>query len=181
MAARRKRPKYHHGDLRRALVEAALAILAKEGARGLSLREVARKVGVTQTAPYHHFPTREALLAAVAAEGFAGLVAELEASAERAAPWGAFEVLAAIGAGYVRFAVGNPEKYRVMMGGAIGSFVPYPELVTVAQRAFTILNHAVGAAYPPEIPPRRFDERALAVWAAAHGTAMLWIDGPIQG
>jgi len=76
MAAKRTKAKYHHGDLRRALIEAALAILAKDGARGLSLREVARKVGVTQTAPYHHFPTREALVAAVAAEGFAGLVAD---------------------------------------------------------------------------------------------------------
>jgi AcrR family transcriptional regulator len=77
---------YHHGDLRRALVDAALALVQERGAEGFTLREAARRVGVSQTAPYRHFETKEALLAAVAEEGFTTLLGILKGLPEAEDP-----------------------------------------------------------------------------------------------
>lgn len=94
---------YHHGDLRPALLRAAAKILEKEGSDAVSLRDLARRAGVSHTAPYRHFPDRRALLAALAEEGFAQLAAELEGR-----PWREQAVA------YVRFAIANPERFRLM-------------------------------------------------------------------
>ena len=94
---------YHHGDLRPALLRAAAKILEKEGTGAISLRELARRTGVSHTAPYRHFADREALLAALAEEGFALLGGDLEGKAWR-------EQAVA----YVRFALANPERFRLM-------------------------------------------------------------------
>lgn len=170
---------YHHGDLRRALLTAAFDILRHRGLGALSLRDVAREAGVSHQAPYHHFPSRAHLLAALAAEGFTQLGDEIE------------EVQAAItdpvrkaqetGVRYVVFASRNPERFRLMFGAEIGSRAPYPELQEAAQRVFALLVRPFGRA--PRRPGDSFDPVVLALWSTVHGLAALTVDRqiPLQG
>ena len=119
MAARKKtssqpKPRYHHGDLRRALIDASLALIAEEGFSALTLREVARRAGVTHAAPYRHFADKEALLAAVAEEGFRAMASDMrERMDKETSPT---ERLLACGVAYVLFAVRHPSHFRVMFG-----------------------------------------------------------------
>src|SRR5262245_65147086 len=119
---------YHHGDLPPALLKAAGKILEKEGVGGLSLRELARRAGVSHNAPYRHFPDREALLAALAAEGFAML-----GSAQREAA--AAAGLRGMGEAYVRFALAHPQRFRLMFGGQV-KIERHPALREVATKVF---------------------------------------------
>lgn len=103
---------YHHGDLRRALVEAGRGLLEREGMASLSLRAVAREAGVSAAAPYHHFKDRADLLAAIAHEGNVALYTDLKAGFDSAAP--GQDRIVAVGVAYVAFAVANPALYRLM-------------------------------------------------------------------
>src|SRR5262245_29182402 len=113
-AAKPRSPKnsYHHGDLRRALTKAAWGLVRKEGVEALTLREVARKVGVTHAAPYHHFPSREALLDALSEEGFEELGNAMEAAI--AGITDPSERLHVIGRVYIDQARAHPERIQVM-------------------------------------------------------------------
>src|SRR5258708_6887496 len=108
-----RKKSYHHGDLRRALLDAALALLEKSGVEALTLREGARRVGVTAGAPYHHFADKEAIVASVAEEGFVELGEAMAAARDAADP---ASRLGAMGRSYVRFAVAHPAHFRVMFG-----------------------------------------------------------------
>src|SRR5271163_1054710 len=112
MRAKRKAD-YHHGNLRRALVDAAVGAIAKRGIDALNLRQLAARAGVTPGAPYHHFASREELLAAIAEEGFGRLEAELIAARD-AAGLDASARLEAFGHAYIKFAVSCPGYFRVM-------------------------------------------------------------------
>ena len=111
--------RYHHGNLRDALIGAALALEPQHGALGISLREVARRVGVTHAAAYHHFASKEALVLAVADEGYARMLAairEPELPAPFAGRMAALFRVIAVGVEYVRFAVDHPSRFRFMYG-----------------------------------------------------------------
>jgi AcrR family transcriptional regulator len=117
MLAQRPRPKraYHHGNLHRDLIAAAVEIITKQGAHALTLQSLARRLGVTQTAPYRHFASKEALLAAVAAEGFTALLDDVRVEMAAAGD----DVVArysAVGSAYVRFALAHPAYFQVMYG-----------------------------------------------------------------
>jgi AcrR family transcriptional regulator len=112
-ALRKPKGSYHHGNLRRALIDAALGLIEKEGPASLSLREVARRAGVSTAAPYRHFPSREALLAAVAEEGFRLLGDEIRRAI--AAHDDAPRCLGEAGIAYVLFAAAHPSRYNVML------------------------------------------------------------------
>lgn len=155
---------YHHGDLRRSLLDAALEKLAHRPASALSLRALARQVGVSHAAPAHHFGDRSGLLEALAREGFEALHAVLDAARENDRSF------LDIGVAYVDWAVQNPVHYRLMFG---------PDAVDPAHledvRAGT--RHLLhGAA--TELSDDR--DSALAGWAIAHGLAGLLIDGQIE-
>jgi AcrR family transcriptional regulator len=176
MSAREKR--YHHGDLRRTLLDASLALIAKEGIGALSLREVARRAEVTHAAPYHHFPDRAALLSAIAEEGFTLLLREMQA-ARAAAKDRPDARLAATGAGYLRFALRHPAHFRVMFR---------PELIgksaaleTASAAAYGLLVDSVAACQKADLAPRG-DPRPLVLtaWSTVHGLASLWLDGPLS-
>ena len=107
----KKRP-YHHGDLRAALIEAGLAMLAERDAEGVSLREMARSVGVSATAVYRHFPDKTALMAALAREGLDRLAAAQHAASDHVG--GGAAGFAATGQAYVRFALANPALFRLI-------------------------------------------------------------------
>jgi AcrR family transcriptional regulator len=170
---------YHHGDLRAALVRAGLAILAEEGAQALTLRAAARRAGVSHNAPYRHFADKEALLAAIAEEGFVELGARLEEARARVSglPGSARAQLEETGWAYVRFALTHPDHVRVMFGSLVADQGRYPGLRAAGARAFDVLvqiiraGQAAGAVIAGE--PRQV---AFAAWGMVHGLALLLID-----
>jgi AcrR family transcriptional regulator len=171
---------YHHGDLRRALLDAALGILAHQGPHALTLREVAKKVGVTPPAMYHHFGDKEALLAAVAEEGFVELYEAMAGARDAAGPKPAAR-LRALGKSYVHFAVARPAHFRVMFEKLL-DYSAYPSLHAAADRTFATLLESIGAGQEAGVV-RRGDpaELALLAWSTVHGLAMLWVGCALQG
>jgi AcrR family transcriptional regulator len=161
---------YHHGDLQNALLEASVSLIEEHGVAGLSLREAARRVGVSHAAPYRHFADKNALLIALAEQGFSWLIASAEA-AMAAAP-DATAALLAYGRQYVRFALRHPVHFRVMFTGAF----PKGDLMLPAGvRAYQLLFEAAERASPG------VDAHAVALssWSAAHGLANLLLDGRV--
>ena len=175
---RKKAPDYHHGDLERALVAAARALLEKEGLEALSLRAVARAVGVSPAAPYHHFPDKDALLAAVAAEGYRDLTAAMAARmARESEPTKRF---LGTGAGYVAFAAANPALFRLMFGGSGHRFSTHAGLATAGMAAYEILSRAAGEAVAAsKRDPSTVPMTMLTAWSLVHGIAMLVLDAEV--
>jgi AcrR family transcriptional regulator len=174
-APRKRNRPYHHGNLRRALLDEALAAIRTEGVDGVTLREIGARAGVSRTALYRHFADKRALLAAVATEGFRTLRQELLSAWEKAGQGrAAFE---AMGLAYVRFAVDNPSHYRVMFGGFVEAEASDPELAAEAAGAFQALVGAL-AMMQRAGTVRNDDTVTMArfVWAVVHGVAMLAID-----
>ena len=167
--------RYHHGDLRAALLRAALDILAEHGVPGLTLREVARRAGVSPMAPYRHFDSKDALLAAVAEEGFRRLAQRL-GDTPHADP---MDDLVAQGMAYVRFACDEPALYRLMFGPFLRRFEDHPGLMEAALTAKAALTRAIAAATPAASEQVRADV-ALACWSLEHGLASLLVDGRLS-
>jgi AcrR family transcriptional regulator len=171
---RKRANRYHHGDLRRALLQAAVRTIRSHGVDGLTLRGVGSALGVSRTALYRHFTDKAALLAAVAAEGFRMLRAELSASWDRGGhDRGGFK---AMGHAYVQFAVAHPSHYRVMFGADVLG-VEHADLTEEGSGAFGVLVEAIVALQTQRLA-RRDDPQQMArfVWATVHGVAMLAID-----
>ncbi len=167
------RSPYHHGDLRAALVQTALDLVEESGVEALSLRQVARRAGVSRGAPYHHFRNKEAMIAAVAQHGFVQLTSCM-AGAEAMAPRVAMR---ACGSGYLRFAQDNPTLYRLMFGTKVGDFHAHPALEAEAKAAFGILQgHLQRLQAAGEAPAGDPFSWSMAVWASVHGMALLLID-----
>ncbi|MEK8034115.1 TetR/AcrR family transcriptional regulator [Ideonella sp. DXS29W] len=170
---------YHHGDLARALVQAAMHLVEQGGPAALTLRDAARLAGVSVAAPYRHFADREALLAAVLTAGFDGLTAHTEA-ARQAAP-DALQALRAVGLAYVDFAAAHPSVYRLMFGPECDK-AAHPDLMDAGARARGVLLLAVRNAQAAGLvgggPPETV---ALAGWSICHGLASLHVDGMLAG
>jgi len=169
---------YHHGDLRRALMDGALQVIADKGLAGLSLREVSTAAGVSHAAPYHHFADKAALLRSLGYEGLR-LLDERMAAAESAAGDDPGERLLAIGHAYVVFAAETPAYFDVMsspeMTGPHG-----PEQQEEHGETWERLVHAVvacqGAGQLPAGDPM---VAAVGLWALVQGLAQLWRTGPL--
>ena len=177
---RKKRAgQYHHGDLRRALIDQALRTIDKLGVEGLTLRSVGEALGVSRTALYRHFSNKQALVAAVAREGFRTLRLSLVDAWERNGRGRAgFE---AMGEAYLEFAVAHPSHYRVMFGRFVESCARDPELIEEATAAFQALVDAL-VDQQRDGGVRKDDPQMLArfVWSLTHGIAMLVIDGQLR-
>jgi len=166
---------YHHGHLRRSLLEAALGLIAEAGPHGFTLREVARRAGVSHNAPYRHFKDKDELLAAVATEGFDKLTGRMLRAMSRAThPLARFQQC---GRGYVGFALASPQHYTVMFdmreSGACSA-----ELTAAGARAFGALLGIVQECLSARvIDVNDATSAALFAWALVHGIAKLAITG----
>ena len=159
---------YHHGDLHEKLLSAGEEALAEMPVEQVSLREIARRAGVSHAAPKHHFPTMGHLLGEIAARGFANFIKALAEAADEAPKQAAEARLMAMGRAYLRFAEKNPAAYRLMFG-ARDQCVMTPHLVEASFAAWNQLHEAVAAV----TGPARANAAALHVWSSVHGLSML--------
>lgn len=175
---------YHHGDLRRALLDAALELVAARGVEAFSLREAAREVGVSPAAAYRHFADKLEVLKALAFEGMGRMALAMEKAIERApgtpgSPARAAANLAAIGEAYVDFAVRHPDHFRVMFGVACpgGEVIEVPpEAATHGRDPFQILIDALDAMVATgAIPGAARAGAEVVAWSAVHGLASLLV------
>ncbi|WP_373389327.1 TetR/AcrR family transcriptional regulator [Pseudomonas alcaligenes] len=170
MSTSREERSYHHGDLRMALLRAAAELLAEQGEAAISLREVARRAQVSHNAPYRHFTDREALLAALAEQGFAELLERMQVVARE----GKAEArLAALGRCYVDFALQRRGLFRLMFSGALERN-RYPALLTAAQALHRQLEEAV-AVLVADVD----GIASLSAWSLVHGLAQLLLEGQV--
>ncbi len=175
MTGREASKPYHHNDLRSALLEAAVGLIEETGADSLTLRSVAKRVGVSHTAPYRHFADLSELTAAVAAEGFHKLSAEFH-PVRTDADIDPAQRLVELGVAYVRFAMKHPAHFRVMFREHQNK----PDwLEEASQNAFQALldtvseGQAAGALAGTEA-----HEIAIPAWSIVHGLSALLVDGP---
>lgn len=172
-----KKATYHHSDLRRALLDAALQALADR--KDISLRDVARRAGVSHTAPYRHFSDKEALLAAVAEEGFVAF-GEYLRKAKESLEEKPLQALEATGVAYIRYAIEHPTHYRVMFGQNLHNCADYPALLDASTATFEILVDIIQAGQTKgAIASGNARQLALGAWAQVHGLAMLLLDGQL--
>jgi len=168
---------YHHGDLRRALLEEAGTVLESEGADSITLRRLARSLGVSHAAPGHHFADRAELLSELAADGYAGLADALDEAMAVEPPvnW-----LKATGRAYIRFGMANPERYRMMFASQLmGEDCP-ERLRAESSRAYMMLLEATYQGMP-EVDPAEYEVSTteMFAWSLVHGAVMLWLDGQL--
>ena len=165
---------YHHGDLRAALVQAGLTLLATREADDLSLREVARAVNVSATAVYRHFPDKRALMEALAAEGLERLSAAQHAASDAAG--GGAAGFDATGRAYVRFALENPALFRLIFANPAEGKRRLTDTDDPPE-AMKFLRANAAAIAPAGTDPNVL---ALGAWSIAHGLAMLILDGQVS-
>ena len=179
MTAAPKTDGYHHGNLRPALLSAATQLVEERGIDGLTLREVARRAGVSHNAPYHHFQDKAALVQALAEDGYEQLLAAELAAVDEAATVPAR--IRALGHAYVRFALESPERFTLMnrpelrredevtpvQRAGMASEAPLLDAITAGQEAGSLADGDPGLL-------------GLAAWATVHGLAMLLVDGPLR-
>ena len=163
---------YHHGALRRTLLEDASVLLNEGGQDALSLRALARRAGVSPRAPYRHFADKEALLTALAVEAFGAFGEALAVADASAAPGRELEAQAIA---YVRFGLKAPGRFRLMFGPR--RFVANDELITAKQAAFGVLQARVDLLAGPGDDSRA---QAVGYWSLAHGLTVLFLDGRVR-
>jgi len=172
--------KYHHGDLKNALIKAGIEILSKEGIEGLSLRKVAQRAGVSHSAPYSHFPDKQSLIAAISTEGFKRLYNDLDAAVSfhqgdprRQLQEGAWA--------YVQFAMNNTDTFKIMFSGVLETEKQYPAFVEIAHKTFDRVVEVVRACQDAGIlraTPTAI--MAVSIWGQIHGIVSLMLEGQIS-
>lgn len=164
--------------LREACVQAAHAVIAEQGVEGLSLRDVARRLGVSHQAPYKHYPSRDHLLAEVIRRCFERFAAALNARVRHAHP---LQDMHSLGSDYLRFALGQPLEYRLMFGTPWPSVADHPDLQRDARRAFDVLREALAPMYAGTgASSDKVDADALFVWSSMHGLATILQSNAMQ-
>lgn len=174
---------YHHPNLRQDLIETAVRIMDADGTAALTLRRLADEAGVSRAAPYHHFKNKEALLAAVASDGFTylfelldtvGVSDERQPSEERRATWR--RELASLARSYLEFARANPSRYELMFGETLWSNPDLEDFQRLGRQCYRRVNEVLAAAEPTSgirREPLDAAQRAPLLFAAFHGLATL--------
>ena len=169
---------YHHKNLKGALIEVGVSLLANEGVEGFSLRKVAKSASVSHTAPYRHFADKDALLAAIAQQGFVMLYDSIERATHQV-PVASFEQLYQGTEAYMLFGLEHAAHFNVMFGSV--SHIPYPDLAEAAGDAFQQLIRLIEACQSEGLlrdgSSREF---AFVVWSLVHGVTVLLIGEKIS-
>jgi AcrR family transcriptional regulator len=175
----KKKPPPRPKDLRRAVLDASLALIEEGGVGALSLREVARRAGVTHQAPYHHFADRAAILAVLAEEGFGLLAREMSENMSEQ-PKGSLARFEACGLGYFRFAMKHPAYMRLMFRPELAEPASHVTIDAAAAGAMKLLIECVSEGQLAGTM-RKGDSLPIVMtsWATMHGLASLWLDGPL--
>lgn len=167
---------YHHGNLREVLLESALRLIGEVGPAGFTLRELARRAGVSHNAPYRHFRDRDDMMAAVATQGYGELTHAMQRAAE--GHTNPLDRLKQAGLAYITFALRRPEHFTVMFDGPVSLKTEHPGSSEAAKDAFSTLVSFVrdcqkAGQFPPEDP----ESFTLLAWSMVHGVAKLAITG----
>lgn len=163
-------------NLRRTILDASLDLIAAEGLEGFSMREVARRAGVSHQAPYHHFPDREAIMAAIVAEGFQRLrddsIAAIEGESD---PYARMQ---AMGRAYIRFALHNPAHFKLMFRSEHVREDRHDDARACAQSAYDVLLQLAGHVAAKS--RQRTELVVLTAWSMVHGLATLMLEGKLD-
>jgi AcrR family transcriptional regulator len=168
---------YHHGDLRAALLRAALLLIEEHGVKGLALSDAARLAGVSVAAPYRHFKDKEALLAEIAAEGFV-MFRDALARAYKTHPKDKVRRLVEMGMAYVDFALEHRSHFKVMWDGSI-SKAKYPQVRPAADASYLLLEQAAKDLLPGAAVDRQ-QALVAAAWSVVHGYASLTLERELE-
>jgi AcrR family transcriptional regulator len=176
----KSRETYHHGDLRQTLIDTAIELVAEQGMTQWSLREVARRIGVSHTAPYRHFSDRDSLLAAVAERGFQEMSQHLQQTLNKIAT-DPQKRLQAIGVAYVQYAIAHPCEYQVMFRTSLENEHKDSDLAKAATKAFSLLVDIIAEGQKAGVFRQdNSKELAQVAWSLVHGLSMLLIDGQLK-
>ncbi len=166
---------YHHGNLKEALIQAALDLIAQKGPAGFTFAEAARSAGVSPAAPYRHFRDRDELLASIAQQGFELFEKQLSAAWDDGRP-DTFVAFSRVGRAYLAFAREHPAYYSAMFESGV-PVQDNPALLMASERAFAIIRAAAErlvALAPPNVPRPPAMMMALHIWSLSHGIASLF-------
>jgi AcrR family transcriptional regulator len=166
--------------LKNALIQAGIEILSKEGVGGLSLRKVAKKAGVSHSAPYAHFPDKQSLIAAISTEGFNQLYAELDAAISPHTKNPKRQLVEGTRA-YVQFALTHTDTFKIMFSGALEKEKEYPAFVEISRKTFGLVVELVRACQVARVLKSGSPEiLAVSVWGQVHGIVALALEGQIS-
>jgi AcrR family transcriptional regulator len=182
-ASPHKRDGYHHGNLRRSLIQAGREVLAERGVDALSLREVARRARVSPAAPYHHFADKAELVSVIVQHGFEDFAGALRSGADTA-DGSALQRLTGMGLAYVRFAVANPDLFRLLfrpeLRGGTREGAAAAAMERAGSAAYQVFLDGVKAAVQEGSVQGSVDDVALVALSVVHGLSTLLVDGPVD-
>jgi len=171
---------YHHGDLPAALLKAVESAVAECGVNGVSLRDVARRAGVSHSAPAHHFGSKAGMLTAFATAGYELLARSVMTEAELSRPADEASELAALGRGYVRFAIGHPSHFEVMFRMDVLN-ADDPAFRRASEAAYALLTATIERCRAAgRLHGRSAEVVAVSAWSLVHGLAALWLSGRLS-
>ena len=171
---------YHHGDLKNALIQAGVEILSEEGIGGLSLRKVAKRAGVSHSAPYAHFPDKQSLIAAISTEGFNQLYTELDTAVSAHVDDPKQQLIEGTRA-YTDFALRHADTFKIMFSGVLEKEKEYAAFVEISQQTFNRVVDIVRACQAATVlGPGSPEMIAVSIWGQVHGIVSLVLEGQIS-
>ena len=175
-----KNKTYHHGDLKNALIQAGVEILTSKGVNGLSLREVAKRAGVSHSAPYAHFSDKQSLIAAIATEGHLHIYNAITAIFAQF-PGDPLQQLIETSCAYLRFGIDEPDLFKITFSGVVENEHDHPDLVEMTQKNFSLIRQLVSRCQTAGIfSPGPDDLIAQNLWGSVYGLVSLLQQGQVS-